>query len=201
MSCSTERLPLSIVVLVPVLSFLLIKEGPDMRDGLLSLLNRPNKKLWGAIINDLDILLSRYVRALLLLSIATFVSCSIAFSLMGVPYSLLLAGVAGLLEFIPFAGPLAAAVIAVVVAGFSGYEHVFATRSRFLGVVKTLPTHRCCRQQAWRDAVLRQRQVQRRREPAPGATPGVSRPCWRRPRQACARQAWPLPGRYGWRRA
>jgi hypothetical protein len=70
---------------------LLIKEGPDMRDGLLSLLNRPNKKLWGAIIDDLDILLSRYVRALLLLSIATFVSYSIAFSLMGVPYGLLLA--------------------------------------------------------------------------------------------------------------
>ena len=30
-----------------------------------------------------------------------------------------------MLEFIPFAGPLAAAVIAVVVAGFSGFEHVF----------------------------------------------------------------------------
>ena len=113
------------LVLVPVLSFLLIKEGPDMRDGLLSLLNRPNRKLWGAIIDDLDVLLSRYVRALLLLSIATFISYSVAFSLMGVPYSLLLAGAAALLEFIPFAGPLAAAVIAVLVAGFSGFEHVF----------------------------------------------------------------------------
>ena len=113
------------LVLVPVLSFLLIKEGPDMRDGLLSLLNRPNKKLWGAIIEDLDILLSRYVRALLLLSIATFICYSVAFSLMGVPYSLLLAGAAALLEFIPSAGPLAAAILAVVVAGFSGFDHVF----------------------------------------------------------------------------
>ncbi|HAT33776.1 MAG TPA: AI-2E family transporter [Janthinobacterium sp.] len=112
------------VVLVPILSFLLIKEAPDMRAEMFSLLNKQNKSLWGDIIDDLDVLLSRYVRALLMLSIATFVSYGMAFSLLGVPYALLLAGAAALLEFIPFAGPLAAVVLAVLVAGFSGYEHL-----------------------------------------------------------------------------
>ncbi|MFX6218452.1 AI-2E family transporter, partial [Acinetobacter baumannii] len=71
------------LVLVPVISFLLIKEAPAMRDEILSWMNRSNRKLWDGIIKDLDVLLSRYVRALLFLSIATFVAYSIAFSLMG----------------------------------------------------------------------------------------------------------------------
>lgn len=112
------------LVLVPILSFLLIKEAPGMRGEMLSWLKRPNRKLWSGIVDDLDVLLSRYVRALLLLSIATFVCYSIAFSVLGVPYGLLLAGAAAILEFIPFAGPLAAVVLAVAVAGFSGYEHL-----------------------------------------------------------------------------
>ncbi|MET3134589.1 putative PurR-regulated permease PerM [Oxalobacteraceae bacterium GrIS 1.11] len=112
------------LVLVPILSFLLIKEAPAMRKEMFSWLNSPNQKLWSAIIDDLDVLLSRYVRALLMLSIATFVSYGIVFSLLGVPYALLLAGAAAILEFIPFAGPLAAVALALVVAGFSGYEHL-----------------------------------------------------------------------------
>jgi len=112
------------LVLVPVLSFLLIKDAPAMRIEMLSWLNAANQKLWSGIITDLDVLLSRYVRALLLLSIATFVTYSIAFSLLGVPYGMLLAGVGATLEFIPFAGPLTAILVAVVVAGFSGYDHL-----------------------------------------------------------------------------
>jgi predicted PurR-regulated permease PerM len=83
-----------------------------------------HKRLWTAIVDDLDLLLSRYVRALLFLSIATLIFYGIAFSLMRVPYALLLAAIAAVLEFIPFAGPLAAVAIALAVAAFSGYAHL-----------------------------------------------------------------------------
>lgn len=112
------------LVLVPILSFLLIKEAPQMRREMLALFSAPKRRLWSGIIEDLDVLLSRYVRALLLLAIATFVCYGIAFSLLGVPYALLLAGTAAILEFIPFAGPLGAAALALLVAGFSGYDHL-----------------------------------------------------------------------------
>ena len=112
------------IVLVPILSFLLIKEGPDIRNNVLLWLDKPHRRLWSAIIEDLDVLLSRYVRALLFLAIATAIAYSIAYSLLGVPYALLLAFAAAILEFIPFAGPLAAAGLAVIVAGFSGYDHM-----------------------------------------------------------------------------
>jgi predicted PurR-regulated permease PerM len=112
------------LVLVPILSFLLIKEGPQMRDALLQLLAPRHRTLWEAIVTDLNVLLSRYVRALLFLSLATLTSYGVAFSLMGVPYAFLLAVSAGLLEFVPFAGPLAAVALALVVAGFGGYPHL-----------------------------------------------------------------------------
>jgi predicted PurR-regulated permease PerM len=112
------------VVLIPVLSFLLIKEASAIKRGVLAWIPRSDRGLWAKILYDLDILLSGYVRALLLLSLATLVSYSIAFALMGVPYALLLAGVAALLEFIPFVGPLAAVVLTIAVAGFSGYDHL-----------------------------------------------------------------------------
>ncbi len=104
---------------------MLIKEGPDIRNTVLLWLDRKQRKLWAGIIEDLDVLLSRYVRALLLLAIATCISYSIGYSLLGVPYALLLASAAAMLEFIPFAGPLAAAGLAIVVAGFSGYAHMW----------------------------------------------------------------------------
>ena len=112
------------VILIPVLSFLLIKEAPAMRRSVLSWIAEPNRTMWAAITEDLDVLLSGYVRALLLLSLATLVCYSVAFAVMGVPYALLLAGTAALLEFIPFVGPLAAVVLTVVVAGFSGFDQL-----------------------------------------------------------------------------
>ena len=112
------------LILVPVLSFLLIKEAPSIREELLSWLGQANQRMWSGIIKDLDVLLSKYVRALLLLSIATLISYGVAFSVLGVPYSLLLASIAAVLEFIPFAGPLAAVAISLAVAAFSGYPHL-----------------------------------------------------------------------------
>ncbi|AMP38730.1 MULTISPECIES: AI-2E family transporter [Ralstonia] len=112
------------LVLIPIMSFLMINEAPSIHAALLSWIRSSDKRMWAGIIEDLDTLLSRYVRALLLLSLATLVVYSIAFYLLGVPYALLLATTAAVLEFVPFAGPLAAVVATVTVAGFSGYPHL-----------------------------------------------------------------------------
>jgi predicted PurR-regulated permease PerM len=55
-----------------------------------------------------------------LLSVITFAAYAAAFSLMGVPYALLLATAAGVLEFIPVVGPLLAATAIVLVVLISG---------------------------------------------------------------------------------
>jgi predicted PurR-regulated permease PerM len=110
------------LVLIPVLSFLLIKEGPALRTTVLGWMTPRYAELWGSISDELSFTLSKYVRALLLLSLSTLVAYSVAFSLMGVTYALVLAAVAAVLEFIPFVGPLAALVGTVAIAAVSGFD-------------------------------------------------------------------------------
>jgi predicted PurR-regulated permease PerM len=112
------------LVLIPVLSFLLIKEGPTMRVTVLGWLTPRHITLWGSILDDLSFSLSKYVRALLLLSLATLVAYGAAFSVMRVSYALVLAAVAALLEFIPVVGPLAALVGTLAIAAVTGFNNL-----------------------------------------------------------------------------
>lgn len=113
------------LVIVPILSFFILKDGRNIRDEFLSFIDQGRKReLMDDILADIHLLLLQYMRALMILCGATFVAFSVAFSLMGVPYALLLASIAFPLEFIPVVGPLVAAVIVIAVVGFSGYPHV-----------------------------------------------------------------------------
>ena len=66
------------------------------------------------------------MRALVLLGVVASLSYGVFFSLVGVPYGILLAAVAFPLEFIPMVGPLAGATIVLLVAGLSGSHHLLA---------------------------------------------------------------------------
>lgn len=113
------------VILIPILAFLFIKDAKSMRENFLAWVRQDGHgPMWNGIVDGLDVLLGRYIRSLLILSAATLVVYSIAFSIAGVPYALLLATLAGVLEFIPVIGPLTAAVICIVVSGASGYDHL-----------------------------------------------------------------------------
>lgn len=72
------------------------------------------------ILDDIHTVLSKYIRALATLSIVSFSAWFIFLQILGTPYHLLLAGVAGILELIPVIGPSLAAVIVLAVAAFSG---------------------------------------------------------------------------------
>jgi predicted PurR-regulated permease PerM len=75
---------------------------------------------------DLHVLLAQYMPALVLLAVVVSLAYGLFFSMIGVPYGLLLAAVAFPLEFIPMVGPLAGAVIVLLVAGLSGSPHLLA---------------------------------------------------------------------------
>jgi predicted PurR-regulated permease PerM len=112
------------LILVPVLSFFFVKDGRVIRGKLIAAAPADRQLLVLEILEDLHRLLMQYIRALVLLAAATFISHSAALSLMGVPYSILLAGLAAILEFIPVLGPLTAAAIILIVSAFAGYTHL-----------------------------------------------------------------------------
>jgi predicted PurR-regulated permease PerM len=93
-----------------------------MRITILAWMTPRYAMLWRNISDDVSFTLSKYVRALLLLSLATLVAYGVAFSLMGVSYALVLAAVAALLEFIPVVGPLGALVGTIAIAALTGSD-------------------------------------------------------------------------------
>jgi predicted PurR-regulated permease PerM len=113
------------VVIVPILSFFFLKDAHVMREHVLDLVDSgPSRALLDDLMEDVHLLLAHYMRALVLLSLAAFTSYSIVFSIMGVPYSVLLAAIGGLLEFIPMLGPLTAGILIVGVSAVSGAHAV-----------------------------------------------------------------------------
>ena len=112
-------------VLIPILAFFFIKDGKRLRDGFIHRVDRKHQLLVHQILQDLHRLLSQYLRALLILSWVAFAFYAVFLSLTGAPYAVLLAGVAGTLEFIPAVGPFIAMVIIGAVGLFSGYTHWF----------------------------------------------------------------------------
>ncbi len=113
------------LILVPILGFFALKDGAAIRRAVVQSVQPKSRDLVEGILNDLHLMLLSYIRALVMLAMATFISHASVLSLLGVPYAFLLAGIAASLEVIPVIGPLTGAVTILLVSLFGGYQHVF----------------------------------------------------------------------------
>jgi predicted PurR-regulated permease PerM len=113
------------LVIIPIMSFFILKDGRKLRDEFLDLLESGHpRELADEILQDVHTLLLQYMRALFTLCSITLIVFSVVLSLMGVPDSMLLASIAFPLEFIPLVGPLIAAVTILAVTILNGYPHL-----------------------------------------------------------------------------
>lgn len=123
------------VVLIPILSFLCLKDGTAVKRHVLGLMAPgPQRKLVDDVLADMDLVLAHYMRALVLLATCALTCYSIFLTVVGVPYGILLGALAALLEFIPVIGPLTAAALVLVVGG--------ASSGHFVGVLIFLAVFR-----------------------------------------------------------
>jgi predicted PurR-regulated permease PerM len=107
------------LVLIPILAFFLLKDADSFRRSALRMLPRGRLRWRGdELFQDVNSALAAYIRAQLIACLLIGVVCTVGFMILGVPYALVLGIVAGVLEFIPLAGPLFVGIIATVVAGF-----------------------------------------------------------------------------------
>jgi predicted PurR-regulated permease PerM len=114
------------VVIVPILAFFFLKDANAIRAHILEFVNSgPRRELLEEILADINLLLAHYMRVVFALSLAVFTVYSIIFSVMGVPYGILLAAVAAMLEYIPMLGPATAGAIILVVTAVAG-SHLLA---------------------------------------------------------------------------
>jgi predicted PurR-regulated permease PerM len=116
-----------LLVIVPLLSIFFLKDGTAFSQILLDLVqSRPQRELLQGVLSDLNQMLAHFIRAQLILAALTLVVYSSALGMMGMNYALVLGTVGGLLEFIPVVGPLVAALMIIVVALLTSYQHWLA---------------------------------------------------------------------------
>ena len=120
-----ERSILAYVILVPIIAFFFLKDGAKFREHFVTaMVDVQHRLVADEILEDINRLLGQYIRALVLMSVSSFVCHSIFLGATGAPYAVLLAGVAAIGEFLPVVGPAAAGVITLVVTGLAGYSHL-----------------------------------------------------------------------------
>lgn len=113
------------IVLVPILGFFFLKDHELVHNSILGVFAPgPRRDRVRQMAVELNVLFAQYMRALVLLAVAAFTIYGLFFSLIGIPFGILLAAIASLLEFIPLIGPLTAAIVILAVAGLSGFHHL-----------------------------------------------------------------------------
>ena len=127
------------LVLIPILSFFLLKDADTFRRSALHMLPRGRWRWRGdEFFQDVNSTLAAYTRAQLTACLFIGAVCAAGFALIGLPSPLVLGLIAGLFEFVPLVGPLTIAILAALVAILhSGFASALAVLL-FLGVLRML---------------------------------------------------------------
>jgi predicted PurR-regulated permease PerM len=125
------------LVLIPILSFFMLKDGESFRRSALQMLPRGRWRWRGdEFFQDVNSTLAAYTRAQLTACFFIGAVCAGGFAIIGLPSPLVLGLIAGLLEFVPLAGPLIVAILAAVAAIlYSGFGTALIVLI-FLGVLR-----------------------------------------------------------------
>jgi len=112
-------------LLVPILAVFFLNDGAKLKAALLEMFERQSQRDFVEdVLDDVHRMLVHFIRAQLILAALTAVVFSLGLTVMRVPYGYVMGVIAGLLEFIPFVGPLLAAVLIVGVSIGTNYHHV-----------------------------------------------------------------------------
>lgn len=127
------------LVLIPILSFFLLKDVDSFRRSALQMLPRGRWRWRGdEFFQDVNSTLAAYTRAQLTACLFIGAMCAAGFAIIGLPSPLVLGLIAGLFEFVPLVGPLLIAIIAALIAVFhSGFSAALVVLL-FLGVLRIL---------------------------------------------------------------
>src|SRR6266699_1263990 len=109
------------LVLIPILSFFLLKDADSFRRSALQMLPRGRWRWRGdEFFQDINSTLAAYIRAQLTACLFIGLICALGFTLLGLPSPLVLGIIAGICEFVPLIGPLLVAILAALAAVLHG---------------------------------------------------------------------------------
>lgn len=106
-----------VIATVPIILYYMLKESSKLPPKLLSILPRRYRRDGQEVLSDIDSALSNFIIGKVILNLILSILMYIGFLIIGLPYSLLLALISFVLNFIPYVGAILAAV-PVVIVGF-----------------------------------------------------------------------------------
>jgi predicted PurR-regulated permease PerM len=111
------------LLVIPILAIFFLSDGEHLANLVIDLVcTKENHAAMRSLADELHVMLQRYIRAKVILGGLSLLYCSIAMLLLGFPNALVLGVLAGILEFVPVAGWMTAAVI-IVTAGALSHAH------------------------------------------------------------------------------
>jgi predicted PurR-regulated permease PerM len=99
-----------------IATFLTLRDAPRLLAFVRRNLPRDHRAEILHILGDTNVMLGRYIRGQLILVVLMSTVTTIGLTILGIPYSVLLGIMTGVLETIPFVGPITAGAIACLVA-------------------------------------------------------------------------------------
>ncbi len=122
-----------------IATFLLLRDAPRILRFVERNLPREHRHEILHVLRDTNVMLGRYIRGQLILVTLMSTVTTVALTVLGVPYSVLLGLMTGVLETIPFVGPITAGAIACLVA--LGHPNPFGwSQLAYVGVVAVMYT-------------------------------------------------------------
>lgn len=122
-----------------IATFLMLRDAPRLLDVLRRQIPRGHRDEVLHVLRDTNVMLGRYIRGQLVLVLLMSTVTTVGLTLLGVPYSILLGLITGLLETIPFVGPITAGTLACLVA--LGHPNPFGwSPLAYVGVVALMYT-------------------------------------------------------------
>jgi predicted PurR-regulated permease PerM len=111
------------ILLMPIVAIFFLTDRSTMSGSALKLIrSAQHRRLFERVLDDVDTMLAKYVRGQLLLSFFAFIAYGAFLLIARLQYAFVIAAVAGVLEFIPIAGPLITLGVLVVIAFLTGYS-------------------------------------------------------------------------------
>ncbi len=108
----------SLVLVMPIVSFYMLRDWDLMIDRVNGWLPRKNAKIIRALFHDMDRIISGFIRGQALVCLALGLIYGVGLEAAGVNFGFLIGGMAGILSFIPYVGSIVGFVTAMAVAWF-----------------------------------------------------------------------------------
>lgn len=102
------------IIIIPIITFYILKDKSIFKEELKDILPEKNKKLFLLILKDIDSVLSKYIRGQIYVSVFVTVFTILGLLIIKVKYAILIGILAGILNIIPYFGPMIGIIPAIM---------------------------------------------------------------------------------------